>query len=279
MKKALIVGMGYVGSNVAKHWKNQYVVEGTTTTQEKVPELEKICKKVVLIDPNNKNQWREIVYDKDVILVCVAPKYIPGENVDYRTTYLETAIALSNSLAGIKGRPQLVYTSSTSVYDRKGTDELKETSSLSEEPNQKILRETEETFLSLQPNLPVTILRLSQIIGHPPRDFRTFCRRMSGRSFPGNGEEPTNLIHVDDITKAIDFVIEKKLKGVFNISQTIPLNRKQIFEKFCEELKIPPPIYSGEIKDSHLSKKEISSRKIQEEGFIFNKSNYELDKM
>lgn len=50
-----IIGCGYVGKAVAHHWRQDLglTVTATTTTPEKVPTLEKIAQRVVVVKGND----------------------------------------------------------------------------------------------------------------------------------------------------------------------------------------------------------------------------------
>lgn len=119
--------------------------------------------------------------DLDLVIVMVAPK----DGASYEETYLKTAQEI------VQRMPKwVIYTSSTSVY---GPGEVNEESSLL---GKQVLIQTEQTFLSQES----TILRLGGIYGE-------------GREL----KRKVNRIHCHDIVRAILFVIEHKLKGIYNI--------------------------------------------------------------
>lgn len=266
MKKALIIGAGYVGTALAKHWKSKFNVECTTTKKERLPEIAPFCDAVRILQGNDLSTVQEAIADKDIIVICVAPKHSLGDKMDYRSTYLETALTMQEALHQLKKEPHVIYTSSTGVYSKEGAELLSETSlKYSENPNHQFLKAAEDAYLELSPQLPVTIFRLSQIIGPNPRDFKSSVSRMSGKVFPTSGLEYPNVIHVDDIVKAITYAIDNRLIGIYNLSQQLKISRKQIYSHLCQKLNLAPVQFATTTTTSS----QILSDKILETGFAF----------
>ncbi|MEO0705052.1 MAG: NAD(P)-binding domain-containing protein, partial [Cyanobacteria bacterium J06649_5] len=86
--KVAIIGCGYVGTAVAKHWMAQGLeVLVTTTRQERVEELKKISTRVEVVTTAERDRLKAILSDRQVVLLCVASK----RGASYRDTYLSTA--------------------------------------------------------------------------------------------------------------------------------------------------------------------------------------------
>ena len=87
-----IVGCGYVGTAVARHWHqdNQFHITATTTTKERVSELEQVAQRVIVIEGDDETGLKSVVQDQDLILLSVAPtRSLDGNS--YEQTYLHTA--------------------------------------------------------------------------------------------------------------------------------------------------------------------------------------------
>jgi hypothetical protein len=99
----------------------------------------------------------------------------------------------------------------------------------------------------------------------------------------GSGNQYQSWIHIEDISKLFIFVLEKKLKGIYNgVSPNFIKNSE--FTKIISSvhsiamfnIKIPRIFFSiifGEMHVLLFKSHKISSRKIQDEGFSFKFDN------
>jgi nucleoside-diphosphate-sugar epimerase len=254
-----VIGCGYVGSRAAANWKEiEHVVTVTTRNPGRIAELEKFADHVIITDSPGT-----AIEGQDVILIAVAP----GPEGDYKNTYLDTAKEI---LAVIKPRQKILYTGSTSVYgDHEG--KVVDESTPLKPPNDKarVLAETEKELLK-HPN--TCIFRLGEILG-PERAIKERLKRVAGKELPGTGENPTNVIHVDDIVKALDFAIEKNLKGIYNLCNDEHIPRKKLYTDICEKEGIPLPVWNPSRKSVHGGSRIVSNRKIKNAGFSGFKNN------
>jgi len=118
---------------------------------------------------------------------------------------------LASVLKQVHSVRQLIYTGSYAVYgDREGAwvDEASPVAPAN--PNGQILCETEQVLLSASSDDSVCILRLGGIYG-PRRELVKIFGRVAGTIRPGNGEDATNWIHLDDIVAAIKFARQHRL--------------------------------------------------------------------
>jgi nucleoside-diphosphate-sugar epimerase len=100
-------------------------------------------------------------------------------------------------------------------------------------------REVEQAFAHWATVVPC-------IIGGPGREglFRGFVQsiRRSGRVFyPGRGEHPTAMVHVDDVAELVAVVIERGARGLFNAAAHEALSIAQWATQIADELGVPPP--------------------------------------
>jgi hypothetical protein len=92
----------------------------------------------------------------------------------------------------------------------------------------------------------------------PGREIETRALKLIGKQMPGNGEEYTNHIHLEDIVRALEFCLERKLKGVYHLVNDAHPSRKELYGK--------GPIWSS--KNTGLGYR-VSNQKIKEAGFVF----------
>ena len=263
--RIFVMGSGYIGRKLVTSWKNNDDVFWiSTTSKEKLPQLEHIAEKAILISSKEEERLAEILNSCDGMVVAVAPK----ENASYEETYLHTATAIEKALEKREKPFYLLYISSTSVYgdhQGKSVDEESERSNLS--PNTQVLCQTEDVYLACaSPTVTVCILRLAGIYG-PEREIESRARTMSGRQMAGSGDAPTNHIHQVDILTAIEFCFKKRLMGVYNLANNDHRSRKEIYGALCQKMEITAPKWD---KNKALgSNCVVSNKKISQLGFVF----------
>lgn len=254
--KILIIGCGYVGKAIAKRWKNKgHTITATTRRPERVDELEKICNKVILI----KGHIKEALAGQDCVLLSVAPDR--QHSVDYERTYLHTAKDLCE---GLKENPQikhLLYTSSISVYGDKGGKWIDESEPLTPANTSTEFLCRAEELLAEQPSC---ILRLGEIYG-PGRDFTNRLNRLP--VFPGTGQNFINITHLENIVNALDFALENKLEGAYNLVEDLHITRKELYDQISKKYSLPPPKWDPTLKSLHGSNKRVNCDKIKNAGF------------
>lgn len=261
-----IIGCGYVGSAVARYWQqNQnFVVTATTTTPERVSELNAVAQKVVVTLGNDPEKLKVALTNQDIVLLSVGAK---GANV-YKQAYLETAKTLVTVLPQIPTVKQLIYTGSYAVYgDKKGAFVDEETIATPSNTNGEILKETEQVLLgAASANLGVCILRLGGIYGLG-RELIKIFGRISGTTRPGNGDDITNWIHVDDIVGAIEFTRQHQLEGIYNLVDDAHLNSRELFGNVLRIHNLSPVIWDTALESDRPYNSWVSNQKIKDAGY------------
>ena len=260
-----IIGCGYVGKAVAQYWqKLGFVVTATTTTPEKVSELEAVAKRVVVVKGNNPEGLKSVLENQDTVLLSVGAKSANG----YEESYLETAQNLASILPQIESLRQLIYTGSYSIYgDRNGSLVDEKSPVAPENSNGKILSQTEEVLLSASTeNLGVCILRLGGIYGSG-RELVKIFRNAPGTTRPGSGEDITNWIHLDDIVAAIEFVRQHRLQGIYNLVDDAHLTSRELLDRMCEKHNLPKVLWDSSLKSVRPYNALVSNQKIKDAGY------------
>ncbi|MCP6761324.1 MAG: SDR family oxidoreductase [Fischerella sp. CENA71] len=263
-----IIGCGYVGSKVARFWQQErgFIVTATTTTPERVAELETIAQRVVVVNGNNAEKLKSVLKNQDVVLLSVGAK---APNT-YEESYLETAQTLVSILKQTPSIQQLIYTSSCSVYgEQNGALVDEETQVAPTTPGGEILYKTEQELLSASSeHLRVCVLRLGGIYG-PGRELVKIYSRIAGTTRPGNGEEPANWIHVDDIAAAIEFARRHRLQGIYNLVDHDDLTTREISDRVCEIHNLPKVSWDSSLSSKRPYNAKISNKKIKAAGYEF----------
>lgn len=224
--KIVIIGCGYVGKAIAQVWTQAgHEVTATTTTPEKVADLERLATGVMVVKGDNPEALKEAIADQEVILLSVAAK---SRSVDgYRETYLNTAKNLVSALEENRTVQQVIYTGSYGVLGSKQGQWIDETASVTPiNEHGDILLQTEQVLLSgLQEPLKLCILRLAGIYG-PRRELIKIFGSWAGTTRPGTGEDYTNWVHLDDIVGALKLIQQQQLEGIYHLADDSPMPKK-----------------------------------------------------
>jgi nucleoside-diphosphate-sugar epimerase len=263
--KVAIIGGGYVGRAVARLWHhNGHEVTITTTTPDKQEELARFVDRVELVEGNQIDRLTSLLQDREVVLLSVAAKQRNLES--YRYSYLTTAQNIVRAIANSNVR-QLIYTSSYAVLgDKQGawTDETAPVAPANE--NGEILYETETTLLSASNEVKICLLRLSGIYGEG-RELIKIFRSWAGTTRPGKGEDYSNWVHLDDIVNGIEFVRQKQLAGIYNLTSDEILTTGEFFARLFEKHNLPPITWDTNLASIRPYNTRLSNRKLTREGF------------
>lgn len=263
-----IIGCGYVGYAVAQYWQQKLnlVISATTTTPERVPALQAVAGKVVVTQGNDPEGLKSILQNQDTVLLSVGAR---DANL-YEETYLHTAKTLVSILPQFPRISQLIYTGSHSVYgDRNGVWVDEETPPAPPNVNAHILRKTEEILLSAAgENLRVCILRLGGIYG-PGRELVKIFGRVAGTTRPGNGEDITNWVHLDDIVGAIEFARHQRLQGIYNLVDDAHLTSRELLDTVFTKHDLPNVIWDTNNKILRPYNTWVSNQKLKDAGYQF----------
>ncbi|MDJ1180967.1 SDR family oxidoreductase [Roseofilum sp. BLCC_M91] len=277
--KIAIIGCGYVGSACSRYWLDRgHQVTVTTTTPERVQDLQAIAHQVRVVQGSDRSQLQSIIQDQDVILLSVGAKRTHRTPEGYRDTYLGTAQTLVSALETAPQVRQIIYTSSYQVYgDRQGNsaDETTPVAPVSE--NGEILAQTERVLLSAQtPDRQVCILRLGGIYG-PNRELIKIYRTLAGTARPGTGQEATNWIHLEDIVGAIAHSCEKTLDGIYNLVDDAHLTRQTLLDRLLSLHQYPAVTWDASLPDPRPYNVWVSNQKIKETGYQFQYGDRQLN--
>ncbi|WP_017256909.1 NAD(P)-binding domain-containing protein [Pedobacter arcticus] len=210
LNKIAIIGCGWLGFPLAKHLqKAGYLINGSTTSEDKLEVLERSNIKPFLIqlDHENTNLNIQNFLDADLLIINIPP----GRATNSADLYVDKMRYLQQEI--LKSRvKKIVFISSTSVYAENNATHTEDSEALSLETTGLRMLAAEEAFLFL-PNTETTVIRMAGLIGperHPGRFF-------AGKTDIPNGLAPVNLIHLDDCVGVIAKVIEDGLwSEIFN---------------------------------------------------------------
>ncbi|MFY7842813.1 MAG: NAD-dependent epimerase/dehydratase family protein [Rhabdochlamydiaceae bacterium] len=272
MKRVMILGLGYLGQHLVKRLMPPYeVLYGSTTSSDKLVDLAKLGLVPFVFKSTETSLLQDKLLHTDVLIVCVAPK----SKDKYQEAYLDLACVLREKLKQISHPLQVVYISSTSVYENaKSTTEDTELHPLSENIN--ILVQTEKVYESLSSEyVSVLILRLAGLYGIG-REIEKRVLLYEKGSIPGDPYAYTNHIHVEDVVRAVQFLLERKSVGLFNVVNDSHPTRLDLYTNIAKKLGIASLEWQPAQKTIHGQGRIVVNDKIKEKGFIFEYDNLEI---
>lgn len=130
-------------------------------------------------------------------------------------------------------------------------------------------------------NLKVTKVRIGIVLSKKGGALPRFGKPIKyglGTAF-GTGKQWQSWIHISDLAHLFIYIAKKQLSGVYNATAPNPVTQQKLIETCAKVLKRPlwlpnipefiVKLIFGEMSELILSSHRVSSRRIQEKGFIF----------
>ncbi|MEQ9409298.1 MAG: NAD-dependent epimerase/dehydratase family protein [Fuerstiella sp.] len=245
-ERSLIVGCGYLGSQVAAAWADQgRMTSAVTRLAERAAEFRAAGLLPVQLDLARPDDG-DPVPDADVVLWSVGFDRTAG--VPRERVWLDGLAWLINHLPTAPKR--FIYTSSTSVYggNHDGASVTEETKVDPETDGGQCCVKAEQLarteFARRFPETQVIVLRLAGIYG-PDRLLRRVSDLQTRTPLPGHPDHWLNLIHVDDAVRMVDRVsTQDGVPDVVNVVNSQTLTRRQYYTRLAELVGAPPPVFT-----------------------------------
>ena len=237
--KISILGCGWLGEPLAQHLiKLKYQVKGSTTSENKIPELNSVGIRSYLIKIELLSSDISEFLDSEILIISIPSK----NNEGFKN--------LINSIK-ISKIKKVVFISSTSVYDN-SKEIITEQSLL--KPSS--LAEIEQMFKT-NSRFSTTIVRFGGLFGYD---------RNPGKFFPGKKkiENPNgfvNMIHRDDCIRIIEQIINKNIwDETLNACADSHPTRREFYSKAALDAGIELPDFD---EDDSAGHKIISNQKLK----------------
>lgn len=245
MSKTLgIIGCGWLGLPLAKALiKEGYNVHGSTTSKSKLNELSKEGIKPYLLVLQTESiigPIEEFIAAIDILILNVPPK-MRAENAPSFYKKIQT---LQEKLPQEK-QLQILFVSSISVYGNvKGV--ITEDADPQPISSSGIELLASERLFQNRYGDKISIVRFGGLIG----DKRHPVKQLSGRTGLKNGNDPVNLIHLDDCIRLITYLLRNNNWGQI-INAVYPLHppKNEYYERQAKKRGLSPPIYDNNQDD------------------------------
>lgn len=259
VKKALIIGCGYLGQRVAQRLQaGGFEVHGTTRSESRAAELEEagiptavMELETAAINPLLDEKWDAAVYAA-----------APGKGGDAELVFRDAPIACHEKLGNDLER--FVYVSSTGVYPQTGGETLDEESPA--EPaggRPALIRAAERQLLGKKTRDNVLVVRLGGLYG-PGRSPIDWLRRPGfTERLQGGAEAWMNWIHIEDAAAALSSAAAGGRTGeVYLAVDGCPVKRRDFYSLAAKLAGAEPPQLDAASADLG---KRLSNRKLIEE--------------
>jgi nucleoside-diphosphate-sugar epimerase len=294
--KTLVIGGGYLAQrfiSLSKKTENNTYFDVITRSQQRKEDLEVLgcnhyCEDISRPQFKLPNPPQE-GYDRVLLnaAVTVDRKVVSSK----KRLYTNGTQYLFQELERIGFSGKLILIGSTSALPSVGTSNLEEYQTpLTEEvleclhnsqnsyPNWKLPKESpsyqqyifwKESYSQLiPPKFTSTFLMSAGIYGEGRHPANRLARGL--RVTHKNPEQWINLIHVEDLARAILFFFQKKdsssMADLYFVSNNTPITLQEYYREFCKWQKLPAVTFQKENRLDNLGK-YISSNKLLQTGF------------
>ncbi|MEN9556416.1 MAG: hypothetical protein RLZZ232_2702 [Planctomycetota bacterium] len=241
----LIAGCGYTGLRAAQLWQSRGLsVTAISRSQDRAALFRHLGLQPLVLNLAEPAAWPEFPA-ADVVVWCVG--YDRSSGTSRRAVWIDGLSRFLQALPPATTSRRLILTSSTSVYGDSSGLEVNETTppQPSQEGGQACL-EAEQMLTSFaqQSGDVSVILRLAGIYG-PDRLLRRLEDLHKGIPIAAHPDEWLNLVHVDDIVKALDHVAFcNSPPALMNVVSAPGQTREQYYQALATLANAPAPVFN-----------------------------------
>jgi nucleoside-diphosphate-sugar epimerase len=260
-RSVLIAGCGFVGLPLARNFVSSgWETHALTASAASAANLEGEPFLTHALDITRKTSFGGLAERRfNVVIHCASSGR--GGASDYAAVFLA---GTQNLMANLEYE-RLIFTSSTSVYAQTDGSTVDETSPA--DPGREtgqILRNTEDLVLVSGG----TVARLAGLYG--PGRCAPLQKLLDGRAMiEEDGSRLMNSVHQLDAAKALQFLAERELSGLFNVVDDQPVAEIEWYRYVCYRLSKPlPPVGPRDLNRKRgWTSKRVSNRKLRSLGW------------
>lgn len=288
MKILITGGSGFLGSYLTKALEDrEYEVAWLSQSQK--------SQKTFLWNVDAQSLDKEAIEWADII-IHLAGASIAGKR--WTKVYKQELVAsrilgtrlLHKSIAASENKPkQFIASSATGFYGAYEDDHVSfiEENEAGKDFLAELTKNWEKEIFSGKEIVNTSALRIGIVLGNDGGALDEMVKPAKlGVSAPlGSGNQVMSWIHIDDLVQMFLFLIDKKLSGVFNAVSPEPISNKVLTKGIAKSLSRPCflpnipgfvlKILLGEFAEFVLLGARVSSKKMQEHGFVFKYENHE----
>ncbi|MDX1949712.1 MAG: TIGR01777 family oxidoreductase [Rickettsiales bacterium] len=242
MKYLVTGGTGFIGSNFIKS-KNLDSNKFIVLTRDKISAEKKFGNKILFIKSlENLADFEEI----DVVINLAGEpiadkKWSSKQKEKLITSRIETTKKLYEFIKNLKQKPKnFISASAIGYYGRnEAYTNISEDFPKGDEFTSELCNAWEYEASKISSlGINAAIIRLGIVLGKNQGALKkmlpAFKFNLGGKL--GDGKQIMSWIHIQDVISAIDFIIEKNLSGVFNLTSPNPVSNSEFTEKLAKSL-------------------------------------------
>jgi nucleoside-diphosphate-sugar epimerase len=267
-----ILGCGYVGTALARHWRQQghHQLQLTTTSPQRRAELAALADAVHVLEGADAAGLQAALEGSEVAVFSLAPTGTSQVGAEaYEATYLRSFEALEQVLPRLPRLRQLIYTGSCSVYGDAGGGWVDETTPpVPRDRHGQILLASEQRLQACgDGQRRVAILRLGAIYG-PGRELEPRLHRLAGSTQAGDGASFTSWIHRDDVVGALAWAVDSGLEGIVNLLDDEPLTVRELCERVLTAAGLEPVRWDPQARPERTpANRRVANRRLHDLGY------------
>lgn len=251
--KVSIIGLGWLGLELAKSLRNKnYIVIGSTTSEKKLKVIntEIQAQKLVVKENGEINYSSPDIFKSDKIIITLPYK----RSFNPATIYeLQLKSLLKEINIHAKQHTQIIFTSSTSIYPKNLAYVDENTPLTKLTTRQQVLLNVENLIKQNFSN--TVILRLGGLFG----GSRKIGMFMNKKQTLENANSPVNLIHRNDVINIIELIISNNIKSeTINCVCNHHPEKKELYAFHSKKLNISAPKFiDNPIKTKYVESKNL----------------------
>jgi hypothetical protein len=236
-KKIIITGpTGLIGTHLANYLTGRGwdVIAFSRNIEHSKNILPLIFRHVDWNPQSDNNQWHSELIDATAIINLAGASIAGGPWTDeYKKVIISSRVNSTNSIVSaiktMSNPPMLVNASAIGYYGNRSNEVLDEDSDSGDGFLAEVTRQWEESAMNAEPYTTVAIARTGIVLsknGGALGKLLTPFRLFIGGPL-GSGKQYWSWIHIDDIVRMFEFVIENKISGPVNFVSPNPVTMSE----------------------------------------------------
>ena len=289
MKEKMIIagGTGYLGELLTEYFKDSYEIFVLSRSEE----VKDNSVNYVTWDGKTLGDWTETLEDAAVLINLAGKNINTSFTEKNKKAILESRIEsteiLGKAVENCPNPPGMWLNASAVAVYEESREEVRDEFSPTNGTDflSRVGQKWEAAFQKYgQPQTLKTVFRISLILGDSEGSAYQTLKNMvklglGGKA--GSGKQMVSWLGEKDFVRAIDFIIQHKLDGVFNFCNTHPVSNDQLMKtlrkKYGMPLGLPAPEFMinigagiiGTAPELVLRTQHVAPKRLIEAGFTF----------